>query len=287
MITRSSIFAGQFYPRNENSLRNTIEKFGGGINSEKKDIVGCVVPHAGYIYSGSVQTKVFKSIGNDDPIFVILGPNHGGLGPIASIMTSGEWKTPLGNASINTTLAEKVLNGSKILEKDMTAHDQEHSIEVQLPWLQYFFENVDFVPICLNTGMMDSTGFEDIGKSIKESTEGIERDVVVIASSDFTHYGERYGYTPVDGPVEKRLNFIEKVDREVAGKIVNLDSEGFLEIINKYRATICGYGPIATMLHSLRGVAGMGEIEEYTTSYEVSGDVSSIVGYCGITIPRK
>ncbi|MFB6088703.1 MAG: AmmeMemoRadiSam system protein B, partial [Candidatus Aenigmatarchaeota archaeon] len=190
-------------------------------------------------------------------------------------------------SQINNELSEKILDKSNILEKDMTAHDQEHSVEVQLPWLQYFFEKVNFVPISLNAGLMGSTGFKDVGNAIKESTSEIERDVVIIASSDFTHFGDNYAYTPVGGPLENKLDYIEKVDKEAAEKITELDPEGFLGVIEEYNATICGYGPIASMLYSLRDVASEGKIAEYTTSYEVSGDVNSIVGYCGITISKK
>lgn len=287
MITRSATVAGQFYPRNKEDLEDTIKKFESEEHPDKVDITGCVVPHAGYIYSGEVLASVYKNIGNKNPIFVILGPNHSGSGPMASLMSSGKWKTPFGESSVHNEFALKILGNSNIFEDDISAHSREHSIEVQLPWLQYMFDEVDFVPICLNAGMMDVNGFKNIGKSISKAIEETSRDVVFIASSDFTHFGPNYAYTPVDGTVEDKLDFIENVDKDAGEKVTNLDPEGFSEVMDEYDATICGYGPIIAMLYAVKNRSNEGSIVDYTTSYEVSGNPNSIVGYCGIVLPRK
>lgn len=246
---------------------------------DKGEVLGAVVPHAGYIYCGEPQAHVYKSF-MESPTFVIIGPNHTGLGSEASIMCNGIWKTPLGSCRIDSEISQKILNNSEFLEEDLNAHTQEHSIEVQLPWLQYRFNNVKFVPISLSSRSPEV--LRDVGRAIKESIQATK--TIVIASSDFTHYGENYGYTPVTGGASKILEYVEKIDKEAARAICDRAPERFWEIIDKYNATICGKGPITAMLYALKEKALTGKLLDYTTSYEVSGDAHSLVGYAGIIL---
>ena len=279
MIIRNPVAAGSFYPRNSSDLRSVVAGFCKESGEEKKSgIKGIVSPHAGYVYCGSVQSKVFSSI-DSNKTFVIIGPNHTGVGAPASIMTEGIWKTPLGMCRINKELAFDILEKSKFLENDFHAHAQEHSIEVQLPWLQYLFSSVSFVPICL--GHLNSKAFSDIGNAIRDS---LPEDSVVVASSDFTHFGDAYGYKPVKGGPGSVLPYIKKIDMEAAKAVTELAPERLVETVSRYRATICGSSAIATMLYSIKDKAKEGNILEYTTSYEKSRNLDALVGYCGIIL---
>ncbi len=279
MIIRNPIALGSFYPRSSSDLRTTIERFmrrAGTVT--KRNVMGMVSPHAGYVYCGKTQASVYKSI-LENTTFVIIGPNHMGLGSKASIMCSGVWKTPLGSCRIDSDLARQILEKSKFLEEDLHAHTQEHSIEVQLPWLQYMFNNVSFVPISVGSSKREV--YRDIGNSIKESVIG---NTIIIASSDFTHFGESYGYTPVSGGPGNVLDYIENVDLEAARAVEERAPERFLEVVDKHKATICGKGAIAAMLYSVKDRATRGTIVDYSTSYDVSRDINSVVGYCGIVL---
>lgn len=279
MIIRNSIAAGAFYPRGSSDLRTTMDKFMKRIGEvDKRNVVGAVAPHAGYIYCGKPQAFVYKSI-PENTTFVIIGPNHMGLGAQASVMCEGVWKTPLGICRIDSELARSILEKSSKLEEDLHAHTQEHSIEVQLPWLQYMFSSVSFVPICI--GSSSPEVYKDIGFAIRDSIKGNQ---VVIASSDFTHFGESYGYTPVSGGPSNILRYMEGVDLEAAKAVTDLAPERFLEIVRKYRATICGRAAIATMLYAVKDRATRGTVLDYCTSYELSRDINSLVGYCGIVL---
>jgi len=231
------------------------------------------------MYSGSVAAYAYKELANDG-IFdtaVILGPNHTGYGSAVSLWAGGAWRTPFGEARINEELAHSLLGG--VIEEDETAHLYEHSIEVQLPWLQYRFNSVNFVPITIGHSNIEM--YKDIGSEIKDSIIG---NKVVIASSDFTHYGESYGYAPVSGGASKVLSYVEGIDLEAAKAVVDRAPERFLEIVKKYRATIYGRAAIATMLYAVKDRAMQGTILDYSTSYDVSRDTNSLVGYCGIVL---
>jgi hypothetical protein len=248
---------------------------------EKAELVGAVSPHAGYIYCGLTQAHVYRSI-IGRPTVVIIGPNHTGLGAPVSIMTAGEWKTPLGACVIDSELARAIMDNAKITE-DFHAHSQEHSIEVQLPWLQHVIGQVRFVPISITTG--DFETYARIGRGIADAIG--EKNVIIIASSDFTHYGASYGYTPVTGSPTKVLGYIRDVDHEAAKRIVELEVEKFLQVIERHHTTICGAPAIATMLLAIKDRSKQGSLLHYSTSYEVSKDPWAIVGYCGIVFERK
>ena len=279
MIIRNPIAAGYFYPRDPSDLRVTIEKFMRRAKVDKDVILGAVVPHAGYIYCGEPQAYVYKSI-IENPTFIIIGPNHTGLGSDASIMCEGTWNTPLGSCRIDSEIARKILKNSKFLKEDIQSQTQEHSIEVQLPWLQYMFRNVKFIPIVI--GSNDPEVYKDIGYAIKKAIEVTK--TIVIASSDFTHYGYVYDYVPVTGSPETILKYVEKIDKEAAEAICERNPEKFLNVVEKYSATICGKGAIATMLYALGEKALKGTLLKYSTSYDVSKDTNSLVGYAGIVL---
>ena len=183
-MIRNPVVAGQFYPGTASQLKAMIEQLVDE-KAAKEEVIGLVSPHAGYIYSGPVAGAVFSRIKFKDT-FIIMGPNHTGMGEPLSIMTEGIWKTPLGEVEIDTELAKKLLSISNYLQEDHVAHLQEHSIEVQIPFLQYFKSDIKIVPIVLAYSSGDT--YKEIGREIAQAVKELNREVVIIASSDMTHY---------------------------------------------------------------------------------------------------
>ncbi|MFQ6020632.1 MAG: AmmeMemoRadiSam system protein B [Candidatus Aenigmatarchaeota archaeon] len=278
MGIREPCVAGAFYPYDSNELKKIIEKF--IEKSEKKDILGIVSPHAGYIYCGKTAGKVYSLIKEFDTA-IILGPNHYGMG--AGIATSsGKWKTPFGIVDIDEEFSKELIKDSIIME-DFRAHLREHSIEVQLPWLQYLFQNFKFTPITINPIYFDIKTCKEIGENIAQVAKKLKRKVLIISSSDFTHYGSNYGYKPFSGTVSQVLKKIKETDTEAINYITKIMPERLIEYCSG--KTICGYGGIAAMLWAVKQLgANNGELIDYSTSFEVSKDISAIVGYAGIAI---
>ncbi|MFC2044222.1 AmmeMemoRadiSam system protein B, partial [Chloroflexota bacterium] len=182
-MIRNPVVAGQFYPSSSVELRSMIK----GMVDEKtakEEVIGMVSPHAGYMYSGSVTGAVVSRI-KFKGTFVIMGPNHTGRGQPFSIMTEGVWRTPLGEVEINSELGKGILAASKYLQEDYLAHQYEHSVEVQLPFLQYFKSDIKLVPIVL----AQATGaiYKEIGREIAEAIKELSDSAIIIASSDMTH----------------------------------------------------------------------------------------------------
>ncbi|MFP4150692.1 MAG: AmmeMemoRadiSam system protein B [Candidatus Aenigmatarchaeota archaeon] len=279
---RNAVAAGQFYPRSSGDIESMLDKFSRRASADQRDVLGAVTPHAGYMYCGETQAHVYGSLLEDLNTFVILGPNHTNTGASEAIMTSGMWKTPMGNARIDSELANSILENSEYLEDDYNAHNQEHSIEVQLPWLQRKYGTFNFVPISMSEQSLRKG--QDIGEAIRDAKDDVDEKFVVLASSDFTHFGVSYGYRPVSGGINKKLNYIEKVDKEAAAAVEKLSPETFMDVVERYDTTICGTGPIVALLYYLKDEGSSGELIDYSTSYEVSKNENSIVGYCAIVL---
>ncbi|GAH30641.1 unnamed protein product, partial [marine sediment metagenome] len=215
--------SGQFYPESPDQLKETIE---GMVDekAEKEEVIGLISPHAGYIYSGPVAGAVISRIKFKDT-FIIMGPNHTGMGRPLSIMTEGVWKTPLGEIEIDSELAKQILATSRLLKEDSIAHQFEHSIEVQLPFLQYFKRDIKLVPIILSY----STGatYKEIGRGLAKAIKDLDREVVIIASSDMTHY------EPQESAQRKDTQAIEA--------ILDLDEDELLKRVDKLNISMCGY----------------------------------------------
>jgi AmmeMemoRadiSam system protein B len=186
---RKPAVAGQFYPLSSQELKNQVEKLVDK-KADKLDAIACILPHAGYMYSGKVAAETVSRINIKDRI-ILLGPNHSGYGTAFSIMTEGIWQTPLGAINIDSDLAKQILGRSKYLEDDTLAHMYEHSLEVELPFLQYFRKDFEIVPITFLSDDLDI--LKEIGKdialTIKESN--LKNSTLLIASSDMTHYESR------------------------------------------------------------------------------------------------
>ena len=288
---RSPAVSGQFYPGSKNHLIQRIkESFldsrGCGslpkIQKGKKDIKAIIVPHAGYIYSGPIASYAYHQLASNGfaDTFIIIGPNHTGIGSGVSLMTEGYWETPLAQVKINKELAEKICIG--IIDSDNSAHRYEHSIEVQLPFLQFISENkeFDFIPICMM--MQDIETSTEIGNIIGNNLNDIKKKTVLIASSDFSHVGFNYSTMPPKGL--RVDNYAKKQDNLAIEKILNLDSDGLIDTVLENNISMCGYGPIASIITASKKIgAKKAELLKYGTSYEVHPN-SSCVGYGSIII---
>lgn len=273
---REPVVAGSFYSLEKTRLIQQIEscfrhKFGPK-TIKKERFIAAVVPHAGYIYSGAVAAWVYSKISEGN--YIIVGPNHQSIGSKFAIMKKYIWKTPLGEVVVDDKMAEKFMEKCKILEYDILPHQYEHSIEVQLPFLQYRFgSSFKFVPISVINQFADDDFLEDcvyIGESIGEVLKE-EKNWVLIASSDFSHYV----------PQETA----KKIDKKLIKTIEKLDEKKFFEIIRKTDASICGFGPIAIVMAAAKKLkAKRGKLLCYKTSGDITEDFSSVVGYASIII---
>lgn len=275
IILRQPIVAGTFYNLHPESLKKQLKfcfnhKFGPK-RVKKEKVIAAVVPHAGYIYSGPVAAWVYSKL--EKANFIILGPNHSGMGSQFAIMKSGLWKTPLGEVVIDEKVAEKLVKKCKILEYDVLAHQYEHSIEVQLPFLQFRFgNNFKFVPISVLNEFADETLLENcrlIGKGIAKVVKKEKGKWIVLASSDFSHYV----------PHEVAL----KTDKAVIRAILKLNEKEFFQKINERNASVCGFGPIAVAIVAAKELkAKKGKLLCYKTSGDMTEDYTSVVGYASI-----
>ena len=288
---RRPAVAGQFYDGSESRLQQTIEDCfledrGPGklpkITKGDKNIRGLVVPHAGYIYSGAIAAHSYNILANNDfaDTFIILGPNHTGVGSGVSIMTEGEWQTPLGTVSINEKLANILLKD--IIDKDENAHMYEHSIEVQLPFLQYSSNKKDFNFVPISMAMQDFETTNDVGKIIAEAIESSNEKIVTIASTDFSHAGFNYMSMPPEG---LRVDeYAKKQDKLAIDQILKMNPEDLINTVHNNNITMCGYGPVSAMLTAVKILgASKAELLKYGTSYEVQPS-SSCVGYGALVV---
>jgi hypothetical protein len=277
MKIRKPAVSGMFYAGTARELEEQIEwcykhELGPGaiprVNSKGlREVVAIVVPHAGYYYSGPVAAHAYKELA-DDGIFdtaVILGPNHTGYGYPVSLWAGASWSTPLGDVEINKKLAQKLLG--EIIKADETAHIHEHSIEVQLPWLQYLYKKIRIVPITMLAQDIETA--RAVGKAIAQAGDNL----IIIASSDFTHYEPQ--------PVAMGK------DSSVIEAIVALDEEELYKRCESLNCTMCGYGPIASAIVAAKEMkAQKASLLKYATSGDTSGDFSRVVGYSSIVIKR-
>ena len=270
-MIRKPAVAGSFYPLDKDRLNKLLKRCFENIDQKSENIVSAVVPHAGYIYSGKVAAYSYSKMKKSN--FIILGTSHSIIGSKFGIMKEGLWATPLGRIEIDKDLSEKLLEKSPLLEYDVLSHEQEHSIEVQLPFLQYKFGNdFKFVPINIKSEYPTNGFLEEciiIGKAIASSIKN--KNWTIIASSDFSHY------------VPKK--YAELVDKYIIDSILKLNEKDFFSRINEKNASVCGFGAIAiAIVASKKLEAKKGELLKYSTSADVTGDEKSVVGYSSIVM---
>jgi len=266
---REPFVAGQFYPGSAQELRSEIDHL---VYKKAKKIsaIGCMLPHAGYTYSGRVAAETISRLNIPDTL-ILLGPNHTGIGAPFSLMSEGAWHMPFGNVTIDSKLAKSLLKNSRLLKEDMQAHISEHSLEVELPFFQYFKPGIKIVPIVLSSGNIEDLKIMggELADTINNS--GLKEKFLIVASSDMTHY--------------EPLSDAQKKDQEAIDAILELDEDKLMQRIRKLDITMCGYAPVVVMLKTAKALgAKNAELVKYQTSADATGDADSVVGYAGIII---
>ncbi len=276
-MIRKPAVSGSFYPDDSQALIESIEDcflngFGVGEIPELNSFDGSdypinvMVPHAGFQYSGSIASHSYcEIVQNGFPeVFIILSPNHTGYGSEISVFNEGVWRTPLGDVEVDGEFADSIISFSNIASGDFHAHIHEHSIEVQLPFLQYFSSEFKIVPITMASQSYGASN--DLAKAIYDASCELSKSFCVIASTDLSHFNN-----------QEKAN---TVDSFVLEDIGNMDEFKLFNEVVQYNITMCGYGPVMTTI-ILSRMCGMNncDVLEYKTSGDVSGDLSSVVGY--------
>ncbi|OLE58138.1 MAG: AmmeMemoRadiSam system protein B [Chloroflexi bacterium 13_1_20CM_2_59_7] len=264
---RHPAVAGRFYPRDPDTLMADVQSY---ISAPEETIpaLGCIVPHAGYIYSGHVAGAVYARL-HIPKRCILLCPNHTGMGRPLSIMSDGAWETPLGSVPIDSALASTLKQRFRLLTEDAAAHRAEHAAEVQLPFLQARRPDCTFVPIALGTGQFDV--LETLGEAMAEVVGTQDERVLIISSSDMNHY-ESDQVTRVK-------------DHKAIERILALDPRGLFDVVMNEDISMCGFGPTVAMLTAAKRLgATSAELIKYATSGDVSGDREMVVGYAGVLV---
>jgi len=270
--------AGAFYEGTPDALKRQIEEcFTGKLGPGKvptvterptKNVLGLICPHAGYMFSGMVAAHAYYKLALDGrpDIIILLGPNHTGCGSGLAIMNEGIWRTPLGDIEVDGETANQVARESSLLDVDDSAHRNEHSIEVQLPFLQYLYgSSFKIVPICFL--MQDLTSAKEVGQAIAKVLQN--KKAVIIASSDMTHYEPQQS--------------AERKDNKALKAIEAMDEARFQSVIEGANITACGYGPITSLITATKALNGKeAKLLSYKTSGDVTGDHTSVVGYAAV-----
>jgi AmmeMemoRadiSam system protein B len=259
--------ADQFYQGDPQKLSEEVRKHieEGAVRSR---VIGVVSPHAGFVYSGDVAGAVYSRIEIPETV-ILIGPNHTGAGQRVSVMTEGTWSMPFGELEIDRELAEAICSASPSARSDPEAHLYEHSIETQLPFLQYFRKEFQIVPICLMR--CDLAVCRELAQAIVKALSGVERSALLVASSDMTHYESH------DSACRK--------DRLAIEQILRCDAEGLEGVVHENSISMCGVNPVTVMLMAANGLgAEKAELVRYMTSGEVSGDMDHVVGYAGMVV---
>jgi AmmeMemoRadiSam system protein B len=296
-----------FYPPQKEALEEALracflDRHGPGriptvASKRQGKVVGAVTPHAGYVYSGPIAAHTYEALALDGlpETFVLIGPKHGYMRfEGAATMTTGAWATPLGDCPIDTRLAETLVKcgGTSdprcIVESDQ-AHEEEHSLEVQLPFLQFLCKKkpVQIVPLVISTSSYSTC--ERVGEAMANAISQSGRSVAILASTDFTHYGKYfYQYAPVgSGPIDKVVRWIYETDGDLIRKIEEMDGKALLTTVVQEGRTMCGSSAVATMLVAARRLGAVqGKLLKYATSYDVRGSTDAIVGYGAIAVGR-
>ena len=266
-MIRPPAAAGRFYPSDPQELTRQIQEYSSGA-TEKTHALGCVVPHAGYVYSGRVAGAVYAAM--EIPAqSILLGPRHFPQGQPMAILSEGSFETPLGQAQIDPVLAGELARVCPLLREDEVAHGREHSLEVQLPFLQTLAANFRFVPVVLATDRYGA--MEELGRAVAQVVKAQREPVLVIASSDMNHY-------------ESEAITRAKDERAIA-RILALDARGLYDTVRSEGITMCGYAATVAMLVAVRELgAKEATLVRHATSGEITGDLDEVVGYAGIVI---
>lgn len=266
-MLRHPAVAGSFYPAQADVLLADVQRYIAD-GAEKIDALGCIVPHAGYMYSGHVAGAVYARLALPQRI-IVLCPNHTGRGQPLAINSEGAWQTPLGEARIDAGLAEALKQDFPLITEDYEAHRSEHAAEVQLPFLQARSRQFTFVPIAVGTGQFEILA--ELGETLARAITAAGEKVLIIASSDMNHY------EPDDVTRVK--------DRMAIDAILALDPRGLYDVVGRNHISMCGYGPTVAMLTAAKRLgATSAQLIRYATSGDISGERDWVVGYAGIVV---
>jgi AmmeMemoRadiSam system protein B len=264
---RHPAVAGRFYPRDPDDLRAEARGYLSHTQAPLKAI-GCIAPHAGYMYSGHVAGAVFSHIEIPERC-VVMCPNHTGMGRPLAIMSEGAWETPLGDVPIDTEVARALKQRFPALQEDSAAHRAEHGAEVELPFLQLRQPKLRFLPIALGTAQFEPLA--GLGNALAEVIGSQHDAILIVASSDMNHY-ESDAVTRVK-------------DHRAIERILSLDPRGLYDVVTQQDISMCGFGPAVAMLTAARQLgAKSAELVKYATSGDISGDRDMVVGYAGVVV---
>jgi hypothetical protein len=266
-MIRQAIASGQFYPSKKEDLDTLIKKLSPEKVQSRCRAKGAIVPHAGYPFSGKVAIATLSKITAPKNI-VMLGVNHTGLGKAFSLSEAESWQTPYGEVKVNHSLGKKILDSGSFIQKDSFAHKAEHSLEVELPILQYFFKNFQIIPI--SCSLSDQKTYEGVANQIYQGIKDNLTDTLLLASTDLTHY--------------EPDQIARKKDRKVIEAITELHPEKLIKQVRENDITMCGIAPVAIMLFCLVNQFKKAEVILYQTSGDATGNYSSVVGYVGIIV---
>lgn len=266
-MQRQPVVAGQFYPGIFQQLKLLLASLISE-NCSRQRVLGIISPHAGYVYSGAIAGQLYGNI-EIPPTVLIIGPNHTGAGAPASLYPDGEWLTPLGTVPINSRLNTLLQRHVPQIILDLAAHQNEHSLEVQLPFIQYLRPDVSISAICLGYG--DYAILSDIGRGVAAAIREYGQEVLIVASSDMTHY--------------ESADSARRKDGLALEKVLDFDAKGLLEICRSHHITMCGVSPSAVMLTAACELgAAEAEVVAYGNSGDVSGDNQQVVGYAAVIV---
>jgi len=282
MKVRRSAVAGSWYAGTREALKAQIEEcFTHGLGPGKlpkiaekgpRKIIGLVCPHAGYMYSGPVAAHSYHSLAIDGKpdIVVLFGPNHYGFGSALATMNEGVWRTPFGDVEVDSEVANEIICESRVVDVDESAHVREHSIELQLPFLQYLYGSAfKFVPISFL--MQDLETSREVGRAVAKAL--LDKNALVIASTDMTHYEPQEG--------------AERKDKIAINAILKMDEEQLYSAVESYGISMCGYGPVIAMIAAAKALgAKNAQLLCYKTSGDVVGDYSAVVGYASVALMK-
>ena len=266
-MLRLPAVVGRFYPSDPAELTALVHTCAkADSQTTPVRVSACLVPHAGYIYSGHVAGAVYARMALPKR-FLILGVRHYPRGEPAAILSSGAWRTPLGDAPIDEALAAALLKACPLLREDSVAHRAEHSLEVQLPFLQVLAPDFTFVPVALGTVRFEE--LVTIGEALARILETTKQDVLLLTTSDLNHY---------EDDVTTRVK-----DHKAIEQLLARDARGLYDACCDEHISMCGLGPAVAMLTALKALgAKNSELVKYATSADVSGDRDAVVGYAGM-----
>lgn len=266
---RHPAVAGRFYPRDPKNLGEEVHAYLSQTSRQRPvRALGCIAPHAGYMYSGHVAGAVFGGL-EIPRLCLVICPNHTGVGRALAIVSEGAWETPLGNVPIDGEFAEALKQRCPLLQEDATAHRSEHAAEVELPFLQARQPNLKFVPVALGTGQFEA--LSQLGEAIADVIAIHSDPVLIVASSDMNHY---------ESDAVTRIK-----DHSAIEPMLALDARGLYDVVTQQHVSMCGFGPAVAMLTAAKKLgAKTSELVKYATSGDISGDLDTVVGYAGIVV---